>query len=143
MLIQGIASILHRDTIAVIVGARTFERGEECFTSKRVLEVEAARGELRGRVKPTESQRAHYTCRIWLRDEGVAYDMLSGDTHLLEPLALELLQRLEPDVPRSARALLDSLADIIVDDGPESALTAIEQSLESMRRVGLVVATPA
>ncbi|HEX7703187.1 MAG TPA: hypothetical protein VF403_20755 [Kofleriaceae bacterium] len=74
MLIQGIASILHRDTIAVIVGARTFERGEECFTSKRVLEVEAARGELRGRVKPSESQRAHYTCRIWLRDEGVAYE---------------------------------------------------------------------
>ena len=74
MLIQGIASILHRDTIAVIVGARTFERGEECFTSKRVLEVEAARGELRGKVKPTESQRPHYTCRIWLRDEGVAYE---------------------------------------------------------------------
>ena len=69
--------------------------------------------------------------------------MLSGDTHLLDPLALELLQRLEPDVPRNARALLDSLADIIVDDGPESALIAIEQSLESMRRVGLVVASPA
>ena len=74
MLIQGIASILHRDTIAVIVGARTFERGEACFTSKRVLEVEAARGELRGKVKPTESQRTHYTCWIWLRDEGVAYE---------------------------------------------------------------------
>lgn len=74
MLIQGIASILHRDTIAVIVGARTFERGEECFSSKRVLEVEAARGELRGRVKPTELQRAPYTCRIWMRDEGVAYE---------------------------------------------------------------------
>ena len=29
---------------------------------------------MRGRVKPTESQRAHYTCRIWLRDEGVAYE---------------------------------------------------------------------
>ncbi len=87
--------------------------------------------------------RERFLVRSWSGDEGVAYDMLSGDTHLLEPLALELLQRLEPDVPRSARALLDSLADIIVDDGPESALTAIEQSLESMRRVGLVVATPA
>ena len=74
MVIQGIASILHRETIAVIVGARTFERGEECFTSKRVLEVEAARGELRGKVKPTEAQRAHYLCRIWMREDGVAYE---------------------------------------------------------------------
>jgi uncharacterized Zn finger protein len=74
MLIQGIASILHRDTIAVLVGTQTFERGEECFRSKRVLAVESARGELRGKVKPTESQRAHYACRIWLREEGVAYE---------------------------------------------------------------------
>jgi uncharacterized Zn finger protein len=74
MLTRGIASILHRDTIAVIVGARTFERGEQCFVGKRVLQVEAARGELRGTVKPAEHGRANYTCRIWLRDEGVAYE---------------------------------------------------------------------
>jgi uncharacterized Zn finger protein len=74
MLTTGIASILHRQTIAVLVGAKTFERGEQCFIGKRVLEVEAARGELRGKVKPTEHGRAHYTCRIWLRDEGVAYE---------------------------------------------------------------------
>jgi PqqD family protein of HPr-rel-A system len=80
--------------------------------------------------------------RSWSGEEGVVYDTLSGDTHLLEPLALELLQRLEPDVPRSARALLDDLADVVVNDDAISALAAVEQSLESMRRAGLVVASP-
>jgi uncharacterized Zn finger protein len=74
MLTWGIASILHRDTIAVIVGARMFERGEQCFIGKRVLQVEAVRGELRGTVRPAEHGRANYACRIWLRDEGVAYE---------------------------------------------------------------------
>lgn len=71
---RGIASILHRDTIAVIVGARTFERGERCFADKRVVAVEATRGELRGTVVPQEAGRALYACRIWLREEGVAYE---------------------------------------------------------------------
>jgi uncharacterized Zn finger protein len=58
----------------VLVGKRTFERGEECFVAKRVLTVEAQRGELRGTVRPNEGGRAHYRCRIWLREEGVAYE---------------------------------------------------------------------
>lgn len=71
---RGIASILHRDTIAVIVGKRTFERGERCFADGRVLHVEPGPGELRGTVRPLERGRALYTCRIWLREEGVAYE---------------------------------------------------------------------
>jgi PqqD family protein of HPr-rel-A system len=81
--------------------------------------------------------------RSWSGEEGVVYDTLSGDTHLLEPLALELLRQLVTGVPRSARALLDELADLIEDTAPASALAAIEQSLESMRRAGLVVASAA
>jgi PqqD family protein of HPr-rel-A system len=81
--------------------------------------------------------------RSWSGEEGVVYDTLSGDTHLLEPLALELLQQLTLGVPRSASALLDELADLIEDTASESALAAIEQSLESMRRAGLVVASAA
>ncbi len=89
--------------------------------------------------------RERFLIRSWSGEEGVVFDMLSGDTHLLEPLALELLQRLEPNVPRSARALLDDLADVDVDveNSLDSALMAVEQSLESMRRVGLVIASPA
>jgi uncharacterized Zn finger protein len=71
---RGIANILHRETIAVIVGSQTFERGERCFSAKRVTRVEASRGELRGVVRPTESGRAPYTVRVWVRDEGLAYE---------------------------------------------------------------------
>lgn len=72
---RGIANILHRETIAVIVGSQTFERGEKCFAAKRVQQVEASRGELRGRVLPsTERDRAPYLVRIWMREEGLAYE---------------------------------------------------------------------
>jgi uncharacterized Zn finger protein len=70
----GIANILHRDTIAALVGNKVFERGEACFESGRVLRVEAARGELRGSVRPELRGRAVYAVRIWLRDDGLAYE---------------------------------------------------------------------
>ncbi len=70
---QGIANILHRETIAVIVGSQTFERGEKVFAAGRVDKVEAARGELKGTVKPTEAG-APYSVRIWMREEGLAYE---------------------------------------------------------------------
>lgn len=70
----GIANILHRDTLAMIVGSRLFERGEQCFTAGRVVKIDAGPGELRGSVRPQESGRAHYVTRIWVRDEGLAYE---------------------------------------------------------------------
>lgn len=70
---RDIANILHRDTIAVIVGSQMFDRGKRCFAEKRVQEVTASAGELRGRVSPTEAGRAPYAVRIWVRDEGLAY----------------------------------------------------------------------
>ena len=51
-----------------------FDRGAKCFAEKRVQEVAASGGELRGRVRPTESGRAPYSVRIWVRDEGLAYE---------------------------------------------------------------------
>lgn len=74
MLPGGIANILHRATIAVIVGTKVFERGEACFASGRVLRVDAGRGELRGSVRPQESGRAAYAVRIWVREDGLAYE---------------------------------------------------------------------
>jgi uncharacterized Zn finger protein len=70
----GIANILHRDTIALIVGAKVFERGEACFASGRVIRVDAGRGELRGTVRPQEAGRAVYAVRIWVREDGLAYE---------------------------------------------------------------------
>lgn len=71
---RAIANILHRDTIAVIVGSRTFDRGEACFAQGRVTTVETTRGELRGIVRPQEAGRVPYRVRVWVRDEGVAFE---------------------------------------------------------------------
>lgn len=70
----GIANILHRDTIATLVGDRAFKRGMECFNEGRVLGVEAAAGELAGLVKPQEAGRAPYEVRIWVREDGLAFE---------------------------------------------------------------------
>jgi len=71
---SGIANILHRGTIAVIAGARTFERGERCFAAGRVEACEAGLGELRGVVRPSEGGRAPYQTRLWVRADGLAYE---------------------------------------------------------------------
>ena len=70
----GIANVLDRDTIAVLVGSKVFERGEACFAAGRVLRVEATRGELRGSVRPEARGRPVYAVRIWVRDDGLAYE---------------------------------------------------------------------
>jgi uncharacterized Zn finger protein len=71
---RGVANILHRDTIAMIVGGKTFERGESCFREGRVLGVESGTGELCGVVRPNEAGRSPYEIRIWVRDDGLAYE---------------------------------------------------------------------
>jgi hypothetical protein len=63
----GIANILHRETIAVLVGAKVFERGEACFAAGRVLRVEAGRGELRGSVRPEMRPSRHGCCAANLK----------------------------------------------------------------------------
>jgi uncharacterized Zn finger protein len=70
----GIANILHRGTIAVLAGKRTFDRGVACHGDGRVERVEAGRGELRGVVRPREAGRAAYVVRLWARAEGLAYE---------------------------------------------------------------------
>lgn len=71
---NGIANILHRETIAMIVGGKTFERGEQCFVGNRVLGVESGPGQLCGIVKPQETGRAPYEIRIWVKDDGLAFE---------------------------------------------------------------------
>jgi uncharacterized Zn finger protein len=69
-----LTSVLHRDTLQMIVGARAFARGEECFKEGRVLGVQAANAELAGLVQPQETGRAPYEVRIWVKEDGLAFD---------------------------------------------------------------------
>lgn len=58
----------------MIVGGKTFERGEQCFTAGRVLGVESVPGQLCGIVKPQETGRSPYEIRIWIKDDGLAFE---------------------------------------------------------------------
>jgi uncharacterized Zn finger protein len=69
---SDIATILHRDTLAVLVGDRTFEQGEACFAEGAVVDIVAGRGELRGTVRGG-GDGAAYAVRMWIRDDGFAY----------------------------------------------------------------------
>ena len=115
---RGIANILHRDTIAIIVGSRTFERGERCFAQKRVQRVEASRGELRGTVTPSEAGRAPYTVRIWVRDDGLAYECTCpvGEQQQFckhtVAIALAHLEQERSEAERGLRVLREALAAI-------------------------------
>ena len=115
---QGIANILHRQTIAVIVGSKTFERGEACFQSGRVTQVESARGELRGVVRPQESGRRPYVVRVWIRDDGLAYECTCpiGETRQFckhtVAIALAHLEQERRDAERGLTVLREALVAI-------------------------------
>jgi len=68
-----IANILHRETIAALVGERTYERGERCFRARRVVRALVDAGQVRGTVRPGTAGRADYEVRIWIREDGLAY----------------------------------------------------------------------
>jgi uncharacterized Zn finger protein len=130
---RGIANILHRETIAVIVGSRTFERGERCFAARRVRSVEASGGELRGVVQPSESARAPYVVRIWVRDEGLAYQctcpigvQMQFCKHTVA-IALAHLEKERAEAERGLAVLREALGTI-----PQPAL--IESLLVLARR---------
>jgi uncharacterized Zn finger protein len=118
---EDIASVLHRETIAVIVGNRTFERGEQCFAAGRVLEVAATRGELRGTIRPAESGRAPYRVRIWVRAEGMAYQCtcpIGSDRQFCKhgvALALAHLDRVKPPADDLRARLLAMKPAALVD----------------------------
>jgi uncharacterized Zn finger protein len=116
---DNIASVLHRDTLAVLVGNDTFERGERCFAAGRVVEVAATRGELRGTIKPNEAGRAPYRVRIWVRDEGMAYQCTcpigTERQFCKHGIALALAHLAKPAVSQPDPAELRALADRLVD----------------------------
>jgi PqqD family protein of HPr-rel-A system len=74
--------------------------------------------------------------RAW-DDEVVVYHPESGDTHLLNPAAVEMLQVLEQG-PASAQALSEHVAtrfDVPLD---EKLRDQVEETLSGLGRVGLV-----
>lgn len=84
---------------------------------------------------PDSTGRFHV--KTW-QDEAVAYDNMSGDTHLLEPVAVEVLQYLARGV-RSEEDIYCHL-NTTFDLAPnEDGVRFITMALMQLKQVGIVV----
>ena len=141
-----LTSVLHRDTLAMIVGGKTFGRGEECFRDGRVLGVQAAGGELAGLVKPQEDGRSPYEVRIWVKEDGLAFDctcpMGTSDRVCKHTVAVTIahLEQERLKVDQQLDALREKLMDLSLNQLFEgllerarvdrSVLTALEELVD-------------
>lgn len=141
-----LTSVLHRDTLAMIVGGKTFGRGEECFREGRVLGVQAAGGELAGLVKPQEDGRPPYEVRIWVKEDGLAFDctcpMGESDRVCKHTVAVTIahLEQERLKVDQQLDSLREKLMDLSLNQLFEgllerarvdrSVLTALEELVE-------------
>lgn len=82
---------------------------------------------------------ARLTFVSWDDDDlAVAYDKVSGDTHLIESLAIIILQLIEK-TPASAEAIAQELADRFSADEQDKVPEFISATLLQLRNVGLVI----
>jgi uncharacterized Zn finger protein len=141
-----LTSVLHRDTLAMIVGGKTFGRGEECFRDGRVLGVQAAGGELAGLEKPQEDGRPPYEVRIWVKEDGLAFDctcpMGTSDRVCKHTVAVTIahLEQERLKVDQQLDALREKLMDLSLNQLFEgllerarvdrSVLTALEELVD-------------
>lgn len=112
-----LTSVLHRDTLEMIVGGRAFARGQECFEEGRVLGVQAAGGELAGLVTPQETGRKPYEVRIWVREDGLAFDCtcpIGNTRQVCKHTVAVTLAHLDQE-RRRAELELSSLRDQLMD----------------------------
>ncbi|MBL8916362.1 MAG: SWIM zinc finger family protein [Archangium sp.] len=112
-----LTSVLHRDTLEMIVGGRTFARGQECFSEARVLGVQSQGGELAGLVKPQETGRPPYEVRIWVREDGLAFDCtcpMGNNRNICKHTVAVTLAHLEQEKKR-AQAEMSQLRDKLMD----------------------------
>lgn len=69
----------------------------------------------------------------WGEEGTVVYDIASGDTHVLDPLAMELLHMLTQDPARKTESVRDELRGIYGGEVPSN----VELSLARLEEVGL------
>lgn len=77
--------------------------------------------------------------RQWESDPlSLVYDPLSGDTHVLDALLVELLQLTGQAHGRTVEDLALDLADVFAERDAESAREAIRSGLATLEQMGLV-----
>lgn len=76
-------------------------------------------------------------CRGW-GEEFVVYNDLSGDTHLIDGLAMHLLTVLRDSGPTDQRGLLDACEGAISADGAASAADELANVMGALHALALV-----
>ena len=80
--------------------------------------------------------------RAWDTDDlAVVYHPLSGDTHLVDASALELLKLLA-DGPRSTESLVAGLPAVLPDEDQPTLCGFVDSTLLQLQGIGLVSAAP-
>lgn len=72
------------------------------------------------------------------KDSAVVFNQLTGDTHQVGLLAVELLHILEQSHGESSAGLLEELQDVFSDVESSDSLVIIEDALSQLEALGLV-----
>ena len=79
----------------------------------------------------------------WDDDDAVAYDLLGGDTHVVDTLAMELLYLLRQRPAQSVQELVTDLREVFAEAPDDEIARRIEVGLSRLKVIGLAAADPA
>lgn len=78
-----------------------------------------------------------FALKTW-QDEAVVYDLLSGDTHLLEPLALAVATHVGSGI-RSREEVAERIAADFELPADESLGDLVDAAFSHLQRIGMIV----
>ena len=79
----------------------------------------------------------------WDDDDAVAYDLLGGDTHVVDTLAMELLDLLRQRPAQTVPNLVAELREVFAGAPDAEIALRIEVGLSRLQVIGLAAADPA
>jgi len=79
----------------------------------------------------------------WDDDDTVVYDLLGGDTHVVDTLAMELLDLLRQRPAQSVQDLVADLREVFAGAPDAEIALRIEVGLSRLQVIGLAAADPA
>ena len=72
-------------------------------------------------------------------DDAVVYDIISGDTHVVEPLAMELLQLLRERSSGTSAELVAEVLGLFQGESRTEVSVSVGETLLRLQQLGLVV----
>jgi PqqD family protein of HPr-rel-A system len=80
--------------------------------------------------------------RQWEECEAVVYDDLTGDTHVVDALAVEILRVIERGALPNVESLVTVFRQEFAEESDSEVATRVRRTLEGLMGIGLVVNCP-